>query len=100
MVYITAELCCFLVALQSVISWQEKKYISSPNYWLPTSLFLGEVSQDMRLTTHFCLVLRLKMSGAVSLLHSYDFVARKGTPYFPFAFFSGGGMSFFPVVVL
>jgi len=43
---------------------------------------------------------RLKMSGALPLLHLYDFVVKTGTPYFPFAFFSGGGMSFVPVVFL
>ena len=68
--------------------------------WLPTSLFLGEGGQDMRLTTHFYLVLRLQMSGALLVVHSYDFMLRKWTPYFPFAYFSGGGMRFVPVVVL
>jgi len=72
----------------------------SPIQWSPTCLFLGDCGQDVRLTTHFCLVLRLQMSGAVPVLQSYDFMLRKGTPYFPFAFFSGGGMSFVPLVVL
>jgi len=72
----------------------------SPIQWLPTCLFLGECGQDVRLTTHFYLVVRLQMSGAVPVLHSYDFMLRKGTPYFLFAFFSGGGMSFVPMAVL
>jgi hypothetical protein len=40
------------------------------------------------------------MGGALPLRHSYDFVVRTGTHYFPFAFYSGDRMSFFPVVVL
>jgi len=42
--------------------------------------FLREGGQEVRLTTHFCLVLWLKVSGALPLRHSYDFMVRTGTP--------------------
>lgn len=54
-------------------------HLGSYNQWVPGALFSGERSWGMKLRSHLHLVVGLRRSGGVTLLHLRAFVAWTGT---------------------
>jgi hypothetical protein len=56
-------------------------HLGSYNQWVPGALFSGERSWGMKLRSHLHLVVGLRRSGGVTLLHLRAFVAWTGTSW-------------------